>query len=684
MSDDRFKQARRSLMNQQRQQQPSHPPAPGNQPGAASEDATALVDINQLRNGPPPGPHPGGPPPGGAPSYEDEGATQMVDLNALRQGGPPPTPGGASGVSFGATPAGGASPPSGDGLVIGGGGDHEASTQFVDVNAFQQQAPPPSYGPPPEDATEALSLDDIVEEGGPVIADHSTAGYEGSTQFVDLNALAAGGVGEQPGVAQPGGATPQQDPLLQQSYRFTPDAIQQYGDVTLIFAQNQAGQDVVLKRVWDGHPDHMPQDLRVKISQLAQIQHENLAGMNGLFASHSGAWVELERPAGMRLTYLLQRGIMSKEQVAQWAPGVVAALQTIHGFSILYENLTPDAIWLDEQTGQVKIEPFDVLAFEDRGTLGPFGAPELQTPGKFPPTPATDVYSFAVVVLNAITGIPDPGQIDRVEDKKLRKALEEGLKSNPTMRLDEFRTILRALGAKNIPRAGGESEGFDKRFLIPIGILVVLLIALFIPTIMNMVSPPKRVIPPQANVPEMPPEDRVPQTNAPGVLEEDERLTVLTSYIYAPPETPKEPKLPSEEEIEGFIEASREALSASKKYKDSNNTDYQNALENYAKAVRGRGGTPTEAEDELFEELMEHHKLREYYNEKLKGVEESLIEEQSVGSATLRYRTLTLIDPNANALRFFENNAKATVREISRKEAGGDAAPAEEDKEKEE
>ena len=97
-----------------------------------------------------------------------------------------------------------------------------------------------------------------LQEGAPaVVADQSSAGYSGSTQFVDLNSLEMGTVGEQPGVpevGQVGQVGPTQDPLLQQSYQFTPDAVQQYGEATLIFARNQSGQEVVLKRVWQGHP----------------------------------------------------------------------------------------------------------------------------------------------------------------------------------------------------------------------------------------------------------------------------------------------------------------------------------------------------------------------------------------------------------------------------------------------
>ena len=193
MSDDRFKQARRSLMNQQQRQRgpdPHQQQSPGGM--ADSEDATALVDINQLRNGPPqtppPTPHrggghggPGGPPGGhgghgghggghgGGPSYppaqqgganygeDPEEATQMVDINSFRNGppstpggAPPPTPQGGGGGNFGSQPQFGAEPAGGSNssLVIGGGAaSAEESTQFVDINNLGGPGPAPGPGP---------------------------------------------------------------------------------------------------------------------------------------------------------------------------------------------------------------------------------------------------------------------------------------------------------------------------------------------------------------------------------------------------------------------------------------------------------------------------------------------------------------------------------------------------------
>ena len=228
---------------------------------------------------------------------------------------------------------------------------------------------------------------DHIEEGPPsVVADPASAGYEGNTQFVDLNQLMASSpqattmpmdavsVAGQMGA---GGVSPAQDNLLAQTYQFGPEAVQQYGTNTLIFARNQQGQDIVLKRIWEGTFDQIPERVRAKLAQLGLLQHPGVTRMHGMFASPSGCWVELERPLGARLSFVLQSGPpQTPEQVAAWAKPVSEALALIHNQELIYGNMTSEAIWVDAASGQVKLEPFDVLAFVDRSSeMGPFAPP---------------------------------------------------------------------------------------------------------------------------------------------------------------------------------------------------------------------------------------------------------------------------------------------------------------------
>ena len=587
----------------------------------------------------------------------------MVDINSFRNG-PPSTPGGAppptpqgGGGNFGSQPQFGAEPAGGSNssLVIGGGAaSAEESTQFVDINNLGGPGPAPGPGPGPGPGP--------ASSAGPV--DHGGS-YEGSTQFVDLNQLAAGNVGQTPGITTPDQSTPQQDALLQQSYQYGHESIQQYGDYTLIFARNQAGQEVVLKRIWEDHPDTMPERLRIKLSELGQVSHPSLARMNGMFASHSGCWVELERPYGMRLTHIMQQGVLTPDKVLEWAPAVFNALKAVHKSNHVYSNLTSDAVWFDAQTGETKLEPFDVLSFEDRGNLGPFGAPELHRGN---PVPSSDIFSFGILIINALTGAPDPGQAANIDKKKLQKALASLVEFEPKKR-GKPEAALRALGFKG---AIDDEDKFDRRIIFPVVALAAILLVSV--GVWTQMSGKKEVgIPPQVNIPEVP-EGLETKANAPGELQNDERLAVISSYIYSPPakkpSSTVEKETLTDEQVDEIFDGIEKSLENAKKYKDKDK-DYRSALEGFARVVRANGGTLGEKELAMQKKLFEDEGLQKWRSEQLQRIEKRLVEEKQFKAAAIPYRNFVLLDPNANALGFFETNADAEILTVKR--SGADA-----------
>ena len=705
-------------MNQQRQARPQQPRPISPDFDDDAEEATALVDINELRASanmpaatPAPRPRQAAPRPhqpqapqagynpnmGRAPqphqpypqqqqqqhsahshgyleeTYEDDPheATQMVDISAfnapplqqspapqqpsVRIGGPSPSP------SFGSTPA-----------------SYNEATQYNDMNNFGQEpayqsnyqtdavpAVPP--GQPPmmpgrHEGTQTLDLDDL-QEVDPMMDSHgaNSSGFsEESTQFVDLNSLAAGA----PSVTSPatfgsqpvGSVTPPtQDPLLSQSYQFTPDAVQQFGQNTLIFARNQQGQEVVLKRVWEGHSTQIPEEMRQKLTLLMQIQHEHLVKTHGVFDSHSGCWVELERPPGVRLSHLLQNGPQERTDVALWAYPVADAIKTIHTYSILYANLTPDAIWIDEATKTILIEPFDLLSFEDRGDLGPYGPPELKQPGTYPPTPSTDVYCFAAVVVAALTATPDPNQVGLIQNNKLKQELVKSLELNPTLRPTEFEPILGAIGDR-IELNAEPKKGFDKKLIIPLVLIVGLLGFIFFPS-----GKKAKVTFTQANLPELPAEDRQPLTSAPGEIDPDDKVIVLNSYIYNPPE-----KSDLSEEVDVDIsehpEKIRKLLEKTKGVKETKE-EFKEILTLLRDIQQVQKGKLDKEQQEVFDMAMSDSRLRDYRKELMEQVEKPLLADPDISNSRIAYTAFS-IDPNATSINFFSKNKSAKVVKI--------------------
>ena len=262
MAEDSCKQARRSLIDRHNQRQQGGGGA-DTFDGDFEDEATAMVSLDAGMQF--------APPPTFAEESQEEDSfgehTEMISLDDYapgrdQQAAPAPSFGSPQGQgSFGApAPAAGhefrgVNP--NQSLVIGDEGGYDGNTAFVNINDFAA--------------------------GESFVPDDASAGYEGSTQFVNLAALQAGAAAEAGG---PAGI--EQDPVLRQGYQYGAESIQ-YGEITLVFAQNQQGRPVVLKRIWDGDPNGMPMPLRQRVAALDQIRHPQLVGLNGMIAAPTGA-----------------------------------------------------------------------------------------------------------------------------------------------------------------------------------------------------------------------------------------------------------------------------------------------------------------------------------------------------------------------------------------------------------
>ncbi|MFB6264747.1 MAG: hypothetical protein ABEL76_14150 [Bradymonadaceae bacterium] len=468
MSDDRFKKARQSLMDEDEEEEGQE----GTGGGAGDSDdfgeaKTEMVDLDDLavgdseeaaegggqtergdemhreprRGGEPSGEAAGGGDPGGdslkigeggggdgGGDGGDDGKTAMVDMEQLHEeGGDLPDPGDVQ--MPGADETGGAEQAGGGGeekMRIPGGEEDagaDEKTAFVDLDQFADQEPDPDAG----------------GSGQQTFApDEGTAGHEGSTQFVDVDSL----VGSE-GASEPGAAAAQEildDQTLNQAYQFDSQSIDQ-GDITLIYAQNSLGNDVILRQIWQGSGAGMPTDLRERVNQLDALEVPQLLDMSGMVITDTGCWVELERPSGTRLSDILQRqGAQSRERVVGWATQIAETLEQIHAADLVYANLTPDAVWIDGNDG-VTLESFDLISLEDRGDLGRYGPPEMQAhPENRQLYPSTDVYSLAAVTLAGLTGVPvELNRLQALEDSGLQTPLQQALHDDPHERTQTAR-----------------------------------------------------------------------------------------------------------------------------------------------------------------------------------------------------------------------------------------------------
>lgn len=724
MSDDRFKQARRSLIdrNNQRQQQSWDDSFDDD----FEDESTALVNMGPAF----------APPPNFAEedSFPDDGATEMIQLDAAfgidppapqmrshsgvqpsydrfaqpqsgppqsPQSGPPPSGPPQSGPpqsghqssSFGQPsweqPSFG-QPPSFEEQTgpLGSfdSGDHGFGNSFGDgtgehtgplsSNALGSQplvigAAESSSGF--EENTAFINLNNFAAGGEHFTPDDHAAGYEGSTQFVNIAALQASG---------PAGSVPvEHDAILKQAYTFGAQSVQ-HNDVTLIFAQNQAGQPVVLKRVWEGDPNGMPIPVRQRIAALDQIRHPQLAGLNGMIAAPSGAWVELARPAGFRLTELLtQNGPTDPITALNWIEQIAQILTYIHSQAFVYANLTTDAVWIQDD-GRVVLEPFDVLAYEMRGNLGPFGPPELNLPAEHQVrTPATDVYSLSAITIAVLTGLPlNLTAVERV-DPAMQAGLIQALNPNANQRQGDAISFVNSLKQQSGGRAKSSSGGPDKKKLALIGVTAVALVAVLAVVLLpGGGDPPDEAGMAAPNSGEVAAAEigddgagpsEAPEATAtatPAVLgegvETDPRLKVVLSYATNPPDTSD--AVPTENDrarAATLREEARESVANLDSLQESVKRErYASALTKLANAARIAGGM-TQADHELFEELSQNAYVTEIRKDYFDRVDSGLKEER-ISRVKQVYPQLAAVDAESSEVGFFVRNKAVSIKPI--------------------
>lgn len=621
MSEDRFKQARKSLIDRQNQRQFDD----GEEFG---DEATAMVNLSSF---PPLNPEQG---PG------DE-ATEMFSIDAYGNPKPQATAGGVHTASnYG-------SPGSSQGLVVGQSYESEGATQFLNIADLAGGAPP--------------------------------ASSDQNTQFVDINALQAGA-----GVSNE--ASVDNDPVLKQEYLYGPENIREEADITLIFAQNRMGRPVVLKRVWEGNVDSMHPEVRQRCLMLDQIKHPNLIGITGMLPTPTGAWVEMPMPTGYQLTNVLaQNGPQSPELVAQWATQIAQVLAFIHQFQFVYANLTTDSVWVQED-GSILLEPFDIIAFQDRGNLGPFGPPELNLPPQQRQVyPATDVYSLAAVTVAALAGLPLNLMVAPQLPPPFAGPCTQALQQDPSLRVPtpaEFAQALIAAPAK--PKSKGIPP--EHRMKVVIGAIAVLgVIVLGVASQMQQKPAPKpageggEVVAvktedtksTKGETEGKEPDEKIAPENLPEGLniESDPRLTITTSYSKNPVEEDEDeaPEAQDPERADAARVAARDAIkNVPRLTKQSQQQQYTIALEKMTEAIRL--SSLTEEDKEFLADLNEASTVQQIRKESVDQVRNA-IKEDKVSAARLYYQTLGKIDPLANEQGFFNRNKSLRATVVKRTDA---------------
>ena len=545
-----------------------------------------------------------------------------------------------------------------------------------------------------DEKTAFVNLNDFADESpdsATFTPDEREAGHKGSTQFVDINSLMGSEDGSKSGSGQ--SVAIEDDEILAASYDYT-DADIDRGDINLIYAFNAADQPIILRQVWSGNADEMPAEMRQRINRIDHLSIPNLTTLNGMVISESGAWVEIDCPQGRRMSTILNdRGPQELDRVLTWIRSIGRALSSLHEAGLVYANLTPDAVWVDDEDNAV-LEPFDMVCLEDRGDLGQFGPPEMKAqPDDRQLSPATDVYSLAAVTLAGLTGIPlHPERVAALDSEEVTRAVRDAVIDAPRERIQSVEAFIGQLDVDSYSL----SDRFDPAeldFKVLLGATLALMAAvtgvLFylrgMPAALESETAPKM----GQNKPTTPEtasggvaaegqseDDRAASekaetaelaADAPGEYITDPRLEVQTSYRFNPPATEEE-QPESDEAIAEKTKKLRET--AEKKMKEAAEADeaakkklLTKAAESITRAIRLEDEGPSADEKKLLDELYGHEALQKYYEKLVERIYEN-IASGAIGEARFAYDKLSSITTAATAGDFFAKVSSAKVERI--------------------
>jgi tRNA A-37 threonylcarbamoyl transferase component Bud32 len=226
-----------------------------------------------------------------------------------------------------------------------------------------------------------------------------------------------------------GGRTPAIGDLLQDRYRI--EEFLGAGAMASVFrgADLQLGRDVAIK-VFTARADQLgDRERRQKEARLlATVTHPSLITLyDGCFADGDCEFLVLEHIGGGTLRTVMEAGPLPAQAVAAVAADVGDALRVVHEAGIVHRDVTP---------GNILLRTVPVAGSDVRAVLSDFGiahaqdAARLTSPGiaigtaaymspeqarGADPHPASDIYSFGLVLLEALTGVRAFGDLPPVE-----------------------------------------------------------------------------------------------------------------------------------------------------------------------------------------------------------------------------------------------------------------------------
>lgn len=244
--------------------------------------------------------------------------------------------------------------------------------------------------------------------------------------------------------------------------------IKQGGQGSVYEGVDQNGNVYAIKEMHDQFLDDKERDdatrrFNAEAEILTNLRHPGIPCIYSHFTDQGKHYLTMDLIRGHDLeTIIEQRGVIPENEVLTWGMQTCDVLDYLHGEGVIYRDMKPSNIMIEDATGQVKLVDFGIAKIFNptlaRGT-------QIGTPGYAPPeqyqglaTPASDIYALAATLHHLLTGrdpteqppfsFPPARDINPNVSRRTSDALQQALKMKPEERVPtvkEFRSLIRPL-----------------------------------------------------------------------------------------------------------------------------------------------------------------------------------------------------------------------------------------------
>ncbi len=241
--------------------------------------------------------------------------------------------------------------------------------------------------------------------------------------------------------------------------------IKQGGQGAVFEGIDEGGQVFAIKQMLDKFTDQKEgaeaiERFNAEAKLLQGLSHPRIPRIYSHFTDEGCHYLTMDLVRGKDLEQIVEaRGLLSEAEVLTYADQICDVLVYLHGRGLIYRDMKPSNVMIEESTGGVKLVDFGITKLfkpAERGT-------QIGTPGYAPPeqyqgmaTPESDIFALGATLHHLLTGrdpseqkpfdFPPANSVNSSISKRTSDVLQQALQIAPQnryARMNDFWDALR-------------------------------------------------------------------------------------------------------------------------------------------------------------------------------------------------------------------------------------------------